>query len=67
MSPPESLSMEAFRVLVERAGMALTAEELEELKPLYDHYAANAASLHERDLGPKDMAVACSPETGLAD
>ena len=67
MSLPESLSMEAFRVLVERAGMALTTKELKELKPLYDHYAANAASLHEMDLGPDDMAVAYSPEMGLAD
>ena len=59
--------MESFAVLVEQAGMRLTAEELAYLKPLYDHYAAQIATLHELDLGAEDMAVAYSPVSGTSD
>ena len=53
--------MEAFRVLVERSGLELTDQELEELKPMYDHFASQTAALHEVDLGAEDLAVAFSP------
>jgi hypothetical protein len=59
--------MESFAVLVEQAGMRLAAGELADLKPLYDHYAAQIATLHELDLGTEDMAVAYSPVSGTSD
>ena len=41
--------------------MNLTDEELEALKPMYDHYIGEAARLHELELGAEDLAVAFSP------
>ena len=38
MAEPEGISIEALRVLVERAGMQLTEEELADLLPIYDRY-----------------------------
>jgi hypothetical protein len=57
----QGISMENFRALVARAGMELTEQELETLKPMYEHFARQAASLQEVDLGAEDLALAYSP------
>jgi hypothetical protein len=57
MAESKVISMEAFRVLVERAGLELTSGELEALKPMYDDYAERLSSLHDLDLGAEDLAV----------
>ena len=64
MAGPKEITMDHFRALVARAGLDLSAEELESLKPMYDHYANQAARLHELDLDAEDLAVVFSPSTG---
>ena len=54
--------MENFRLLLKRAGLELSGEEMESLKPIYDFYADSTAVLRELDLGAEDLAVAFSPE-----
>ena len=61
MSDPEDISLEHFRVLVERAGLNLNSEELVSLKPMFDFYAAQVRQLHEVDLGAEDLAVVFPP------
>ncbi len=61
MPGTEEISLEAFRALVQRAGLSLSEEELKALKPVYEFFAVRAASLHEVELGAEDMAVAFSP------
>ena len=62
MTEQEEISIDAFRVLVDRAGLGLTAQELEELKPMYDHFARQTAILNDLDLGAEDPAVQFPPE-----
>lgn len=61
MAGPKEITMDHFRALVARAGLDLSAKELESLKPMYDHYANQAARLHELDLDAEDLAVVFSP------
>ena len=35
---PQETTIDEFRALTRRAGLDLTDEELEHLKPMYDHY-----------------------------
>ena len=62
MCDSEYATMEQLKALAERAGMDLTQEELEELKPVYELYAEQAAQLHELDLGDGDLALTFSPD-----
>ncbi len=62
MPESETISMEDFRVLTERSGMKLSAEELEALKPMYDHFARQIAPIHDLDLDAEDLAVVFQPE-----
>ena len=64
MGDSEYTTMEQFKALAERAGMDLTPEDLEELKPVYELYAEQAAQLHELDLGDGDLALTFSPDDG---
>ncbi len=54
--------MEEFRFMADRAGLGLSAEELEELKPIYDLYAAYAAQLHHINFGAEEMVVEFHPD-----
>ena len=65
MVESEGISMEDFRALVQRAGLELTAEELEGLKPMYDHYATRVSALHELDLDAEDLALVFSADWDL--
>ena len=62
MAEPGEVSMDEFRVLVRTAGLGLTADEIESLKPLYDYYRSRTATLHELDLDAEDLAVVFPPE-----
>jgi hypothetical protein len=55
--------MEEFKTRVSAAGLELTAEELESLKPMFDLVAGRVAAIHELDLGAEDLAVVFRPET----
>ena len=62
MADTDNISIDAFRVLADRAGLGLTAQELEELKPMYDHFARQTAVLNTLDLDAEDLAVRFPPE-----
>ena len=55
------VSMDEFRLMAQRAGLAMEREELDELKPIYDLYAAYAAQLHTLNQGAEEMAVEFHP------
>ena len=54
-------ALDALRAVAERAGLRLSDDELRELKPVYDRYAAEAARLHEAPLDAEDLAVVFTP------
>ena len=62
MPEAQDISMEDFQTLVRRAGHDMTAEELEALKPMYDHYARQLPALRELDLDAEDLAVTFVPD-----
>ncbi|HSF30985.1 MAG TPA: hypothetical protein VLK82_11010 [Candidatus Tectomicrobia bacterium] len=61
MAEGEGISVEQLRGLAERAGLALTHEELTALKPMFDHYAKQIKVLFEIELDTEDLAVTYSP------
>ena len=56
------VTVEEFRLMAERAGLGMTDQELEELKPLYDLYAQHAAILHSIDLGAEEIGMTFHPD-----
>ena len=56
------VSIEEFRFMADRAGLGLNDQELEELKPIYDLYAAYAAQLHAINFGAEEMVVEFHPD-----
>ena len=56
------VSMEEFRQMAERAGLGLTEQDLEDVKPIYELYAAYAAQLHDINLGAEEMVVQFHPD-----
>jgi hypothetical protein len=61
MAETAGIALENFRVLVERARLSLSSEELTALKPLFDFYAEQIQRLHEVELGAEDLAVTFDP------
>ena len=55
--------LDAIRAVAERAGLQLSDDELRELKPIYDRYAAEAARLHDAPLDAEDLAVVFTPDS----
>lgn len=53
---------EKFVMMAEVAGLGLTQEELDDLKPLYDLHKQYADLLHAIDYGAEEMALAYEPE-----
>lgn len=56
-----SISTDEFRALALRAGMDLSDDELEDLKPMYEYYIEPVARMNALDLDAEDLAVAFSP------
>ena len=56
------VSMEEFRQMAERAGLGLTEQDLEDVKPIYELYAAYAAQLHDINFGAEEMVVQFHPD-----
>ena len=54
---PEEVSLESFRMLAELAGLGMTEQELEELKPIYDLHYEYIKKLHSINLGAEEMVV----------
>ncbi len=53
--------LDAMRAVAGRAGFRLSDDELRDLKPIYDRYAAEAARLHDAPLDAEDLAVVFTP------
>ena len=53
----KEVSLDSFKVMAELAGLGMTQEELEELKPLYDLYLQYVNQLHSIDFGAEEVAV----------
>ena len=53
----QPLSPDDFRVLVERAGLDLTADERNELQRAFEPLREQLRQLHAADLGMRDPAV----------
>ena len=56
------LSLDEFKSLVEQAGLGLSQEELENLKPLYDLYMQHIQPLYEVDFKAEEMGVSFQPD-----
>lgn len=61
MAAPGPISIDDFRVLVARAGLTLTDEQMKAIRPLYDQYAASTSALHDLELGAEDLAMTFTP------
>jgi hypothetical protein len=61
MAETEPVSLDQFRTLTERAGLALADDELTALKPMFDHYAKLSRALFDIELEAEDLAVMYSP------
>ncbi len=59
---PETISIEKFRTLVESAGLSLTEQELEKLKPMYEFYLPGIEAMRREELGAEDLAAVFHPD-----
>ena len=62
MPEPAEMSIDEFQQLADRAGLGMSRQEIEELKPIYDLYAAYARQLHDIDFGATEMIVEYHPD-----
>ena len=53
----QEVSIERLKIMAELAGLNMTEQEVEELKPLYDLHLQYARQLHAIDLGAEEIAV----------
>ena len=51
------VSMERLKLMAELAGLNMTDEEVEEIKPLFDLHYQYAKQLHDVDLGAEEISV----------
>jgi Asp-tRNA(Asn)/Glu-tRNA(Gln) amidotransferase C subunit len=58
----QQVSLEVFRTIADLAGLGLSQQELEELKPLYDLYLEYIEQLHALDLGAEEIVVEFHPD-----
>ncbi len=56
------VSFEEFRQMAQRAGLGMTTQELEDLKPLYDLYAQYTETLHSIDFGAEEIGMTFHPD-----
>ncbi|MFQ6027363.1 MAG: hypothetical protein ACE5Q6_07715 [Dehalococcoidia bacterium] len=57
-----AVTPEEFKLMTDRAGLGLSAAELEELKPMYDLYAQYLKLLHSIDLQAEEIGVTFHPD-----
>ena len=58
----QTISMEAFKLMADQAGLGMSKQELEELKPIYDLYMQNVAQLHTIDFQAEEIALTFHPD-----
>ena len=56
------VSMDQFKTMTELAGLGMTNEEIEQLKPLYDLYAQYINVVHSVELGAEEIGVTFHPD-----
>ena len=61
-SEVSEVSMDEFKLMAGRAGLGMDQRELDELKPVYDLYAAYAQQLHTISFGAEEMVVEFRPD-----
>ncbi len=54
--------LEEFRVMAVRAGVGMSTQELEDLKPLYDLYTQYTETLHSIDFGAEEIGMTFHPD-----
>ena len=57
----ETISTEEFRALTNRVGLELNDEELEHLKPMYEHFLEPVARMNALELDAEDLAIVFQP------
>ena len=62
MPDTSETSMAEFKMLADRAGLGMSQQELDELKPIYDVYATYAQELHTLSFGAEEMVVEFHPD-----
>ena len=62
MPEPDEISTEEFQQMCDRAGLGMSRQEVEELKPIYDLYAAFAQQLHTISFGAEEMVTEFHPD-----
>ncbi len=62
MPDQSEMSIEELQQLADRAGLGMSREEVETMKPVYDLYAAYARQCHEIELGATEMIVEYHPD-----
>ena len=55
------ISMEEFRALTNRVGLELNDDELDHLKPMYEHFLEPIARMNALELDAEDLAVVFQP------
>ena len=56
------ISLNEFKQMADRAGLGMTTQELEELKPLYDLYCQYTYLLHNIELGAEEIDLTFHPD-----
>lgn len=62
MPEPAEMSIDELQQLAYRAGLGMSREEVEAIKPVYDMYAAYARMCHEVEFGATEMVVEFHPD-----
>ena len=62
MTVSTDISIDELQQMADRAGLGMSRQEVEELKPIYDMYASYALQLHGIDFGAEEMVVEFHPD-----
>jgi VIT1/CCC1 family predicted Fe2+/Mn2+ transporter len=62
MPEPAEMSIDELQQLADRAGLGMSRQEVEDLKSVYDLYAAYARQCHEMSFGATEMIVEYHPD-----
>jgi hypothetical protein len=56
------VSLDRLQMMAEEAGLGMSREEVEELKPLYDLYIPYLRQLRSIDLGAEEISLSFHPD-----
>ena len=61
-SGQRAVTSEEFKLMAELAGLGMTAEELQDLRPLYDLYFEYIKTLHSIDFQAEEIGMTFHPD-----